>query len=101
MAEQCEIPALSRRNKRQREPLGAANQREAIDALRLAVAPVKADSDTAGISWPLTEIERETETIRIYDPTDAAVWVDVERILTMTVEDADGVQGQLILNPPA
>lgn len=52
-----------------------------------------------GINWPLTEISRTVQTVRVYDPNDATRWIDVEQVTELVLEDALGLQGTLILTP--
>lgn len=100
MVERCDIPGLARRNKRQRDTLGVATPHDPIPSSAGVGLPVEGTGGgSGGLAWPLTEVERVTEVVRIYDPSDASIWVDVERVIELTVEDADGVQGKLILTP--
>lgn len=101
MVDQCNIPALSRRNKRQRENFGVAVPKDPIPASAGVGLPVEGSSapSAGGLAWPLTEISRVTETVRIYDPSDVTVWVDVERVIELTVIDDDGTEGKIILTP--
>jgi hypothetical protein len=47
-----------------------------------------------------TEVERTTETVRVYNPSDNAQYVDVQRIKSITFRGPDNVDVQFDLKPP-
>lgn len=74
--------------------------REALPSRQVVSHPSGGSINGAGIRWPLTEVSRITTTVRVYDPHDATRYVDFEDITTLTVQDADGRSGQIILSTP-
>jgi hypothetical protein len=99
-----EVPPLARRPKKPREPLGTAPAPEAIPAARLEKERAVAEEATGGgggIASPLTEVRRETQTLRIYDPSDSGTYVDIEQITHLVMEDASGIEIEFNFTPPA
>ena len=97
-----EVPPLARRPKKPREPLGTAPAPEAIPAARLEKEREVAEEATGGgggIASPLTEVRRETQILRVYDPSDVNNYVDVEQATEIEFEDDSGVTFVFVLNP--
>ncbi len=61
------------------------------------VDPPAEDGQAAEI-W--NEVERVVEVVRISDPDDSSVFVDVERISTVTMQRPDGELVQLVFTNP-
>ena len=53
---------------------------------------VAATGSGGGIESPLTEKSRTTTTKKIFDPQDNTSYIEVESIVTLTMEDAAGVE---------
>lgn len=51
-----------------------------------------APSSGGGLVSPLVETGRQTATLRVYDPADAANYIDVEQITELTMVDAEGTE---------
>lgn len=98
------INNLSRRPKRNREPLGTAPTPEDIPASRneqdRAVAEETSPGSGGGLLSPLTEQSRETQTLKVYDPSDATIWVEVEQITKLVMKDAAEVEIEFNFTPP-
>lgn len=62
--------------------------------------PKKDPADTRRKTRVYNEVERTTETVRVYNPTDNAQYVDVQRIKTITFRGPDGVDARYELKPP-
>lgn len=84
--------------KRGKGRLGPAPSREALPVSVAEVLP-ESTKPGGGISWPLTETSRVTETVRVYDPNDATRYVDVERVTELYLEDDEGNAASIILTP--
>jgi hypothetical protein len=48
-----------------------------------------------------SEVTRSTETVRVFNPTDSAQYVDVQRIKSITFRGPDGIDVRFDLKPPA
>jgi hypothetical protein len=63
-------------------------------------APKKDPEDTRQPTRVYNEVERTTDTVRVYNPTNNAQYVDVQRIKTITFRGPDGVDSRFVLKPP-
>lgn len=93
---------FSRRPKRNKEPLPNAAAPESIPAARnvgLRTAGDDAAGAAGGLEWPVTEINRVTQVLRIYDPHDATRYVDIEQVTQLELEDIAGTVVTLNLTP--
>jgi hypothetical protein len=62
--------------------------------------PKKDEEDTRRKTRVYNEVERTTETVRVYNPSDNSQYVDVQRIKTITFRGPDGVDSRFELKPP-
>ena len=88
------------RKKRGKGRIGVAANRGAINkGIAVARPTGTTPSQGGGLVSPLTEQERVTEIVRICDPGDATVWVEVEAATQITFTDAVGTEFILNLTP--
>lgn len=87
--------------KRGKGRLPPAASRGAIGESVSEAVPSAAEPGGAGVNWPLTEISRVSETVRVYDPADASVFIDIERATQVTFQDAGGEQVVMNLTYPS
>lgn len=98
------INNLSRRPKKSREPLATAPTPEEIPAARNEqerfVAEETGTGSGSGITSPLTEQSRETQIVKIYDPSDITAWIEVEQITKLVMKDAAEIELEFNFTPP-
>jgi hypothetical protein len=73
---------------------------ESRSGVRIVNSNPKKDPDANKPPRVYTEIERETETVRVTNPSDATQYVDVQRIKSILFRGPDGIDVRFNLNPP-